>query len=294
MARIVGLQAIATAKRLGAVIEASDVRPSVKEQVATFKRDKEMDELRRQQGNDVPYETRFHMVFYGNPGTGKTHMGRLMAQLLFELGITQTDKLVEVQRGDLVASHIGQTAQKTAKVIESAKSGVLFVDEAYQLAGRGERDFGPEAIEQLMSVLNDPPGKAPVVIFAGYKEDMRTFMATNDGIKRRINPACNFDFADYSCEELAQIFMLRTRANGFNFEPAATEVAIAAEIRSRIDEVTRSMTNAGLGQSLFSLAKSELNRRERTSSNPSCTFSLADIRCACAQYTRSRPDGGGL
>ena len=262
---------------------------SVKEQVATFKHDKEMDELLRQQGNDVPYETRFHMVFSGNPGTGKTHMGRLMAQLLFELGITQTDKLVEVQRGDLVASHIGQTAEKTAKVIESAKSGVLFVDEAYQLAGRGERDFGPEAIETLMSVLNEPPGAAPVVIFAGYKEEMEAFMATNDGIQRRINPACNFDFADYSCEELARIFMLRTRANGFNFEPAATEVAIAAEIRSGIDEVTRSMTNAGLGEIIFGLAKSELNRRqssddlrrERSSPNPSCTFLMADIQNAC-------------
>jgi hypothetical protein len=254
---------------------------SVKEQIATFKRDRELDDLRRQQGRKVPHETRFHMVFYGSPGTGKTRMGRLMAQLLFELGITPTDTLVEVQRGDLVASHIGQTAQKTAKVIESAKSGVLFVDEAYQLAGRGERDFGPEAIEQLMSVLNDPPGAAPVVIFAGYKEQMRTFMLTNDGIQRRINPACHFIFANYSCEELAQIFMLRTRANGFNFELAATEVTIAAEIRSRIDESTRSMTNAGLGEIIFGLAKSELNRRECTSANPSCTFLLADIQYAC-------------
>lgn len=266
---------------------------SVKEQVTTFKHDKEMDERRRQQGHNVPYDTRFHMVFCGNPGTGKTHMGRLMAQLLFALGITQTDTLVEAQRGDLVASHIGQTAQKTAKVIERANSGVLFIDEAYQLAGRGERDFGPEAIEELMRVMNEPPGDAPVVIFAGYKDKMGTFMAANDGIQRRINPACNFDFKDYSCEELARIFMRRTRANGFDFEPGVTEGIVALEIQQRIDVARRSMTNAGLGDQLFGLSKSELNRRERDSANPSVRLSLADVQRACVVAGGHRPYSAG-
>ena len=93
-------------------------------------------------------------------------MGRLMAKLLHRLEITKTDTLVEVQRGDLVATHIGQTAPKTRERIDEAKEGLLFVDEAYRLSGGGEKDFGKEAIEELMSAMLHPPGKAPVRPFA--------------------------------------------------------------------------------------------------------------------------------
>ena len=89
-------------------------------------------------------------------------MGRLMAKLLHRLEITKTDTLVEAQRGDLVATHIGQTAVKTRERIDEAKEGLLFVDEAYRLSGGGEKDFGKEAIEELMSAMLHPPGKAPV------------------------------------------------------------------------------------------------------------------------------------
>ena len=93
-------------------------------------------------------------------------MGRLMAKLLHRLEITKTDTLVEAQRGDLVATHIGQTAVKTRERIDEAKEGLLFVDEAYRLSGGGEKDFGKEAIEELMSAMLHPPGKAPVRLFA--------------------------------------------------------------------------------------------------------------------------------
>ena len=94
-------------------------------------------------------------------------MGRLMAKLLHRLEITKTDTLVEAQRGDLVATHIGQTAVKTRERIDEAKEGLLFVDEAYRLSGGGEKDFGKEAIEELMSAMLHPPGKAPVRVFGG-------------------------------------------------------------------------------------------------------------------------------
>merc|ERR1712232_955126 len=103
-----------------------------------------------------------HMVFRGNPGTGKTSMGRLMAKLLCRVGLLPSAELREVQRPDLVAEYVGQTGPKTRKIIEESKNGVLFIDEAYRLSAGGKNDFGREAIEELMASMNDPPGKAPI------------------------------------------------------------------------------------------------------------------------------------
>ncbi|CAE8640325.1 unnamed protein product, partial [Polarella glacialis] len=171
----------------------------LKQQIRQFHRSVVLDKRRREAGHDVKTGGKYHMIFQGNPGTGKTSLARVVAQLLHRIGIIQTDLLVEVQRDKLVAEYVGQTGPKTQKLITEAKQGVLFIDEAYRLSQEGGKsDFGREAIEQLMGAMNDPPGQAPVMVFAGYADDMESFMNANSGLYRRI--AYTFDFSDYSSQ----------------------------------------------------------------------------------------------
>ena len=141
-----------------------------------------------------------HLVFKGSPGTGKTHAARLIANLLRELGYVQ-GSLVEVQRADLVAGYVGQTALKTRRVINRAKGGVLFVDEAYSLVegdGGKSSDFGREAVQELMRDLTSGD---PVVILAGYPSEMEGFLRVNPGLGRRFQ--VRFDFKDYDASDSA-------------------------------------------------------------------------------------------
>jgi len=142
-----------------------------------------------------------HLVFKGSPGTGKTHAARLIANLLRELGYVQ-GSLVEVQRADLVAGYVGQTALKTRRVINRAKGGVLFVDEAYSLVegdGGKSSDFGREAVQELMRDLTSGD---PVVILAGYPSEMEGFLRVNPGLGRRFQ--VRFDFKDYDVRDSAR------------------------------------------------------------------------------------------
>ena len=154
-----------------------------------------------------------HMIFTGNPGCGKTTIARIMAKMLFDIGIIHENKLIEVERKDLVAEYIGQTAVKTSEVIQKAKGGVLFVDEAYSLVPNDNaRDFGQEAIATLIKAMEDYKDDL-VVIFAGYKDEMKRFVDSNPGISSRIG--YKFDFPDYNAEELTEIFKRKIEKSGF-------------------------------------------------------------------------------
>ena len=146
-------------------------------------------------------ETNMNMVFVGNSGTGKTTIARIMAKLLFDLGVVKENKLIEVGKKDLVGQYVGQTAPKTAKVIEKAIGGVLFIDEAYSLT-EGKDSFGTEAVETLLKAMEDHKGDL-VVIFAGYRKGMQQFIDSNPGLASRIG--YTFEFPDYNEYELADI-----------------------------------------------------------------------------------------
>lgn len=157
-----------------------------------------------------------HMLFFGNPGTGKTVVARKMAKFLYQCGIIQEEKVVEVSRKDLVGGYVGQTAIKTDEKIREAMGGILFVDEAYTLYSDSSQDFGKEAVETIMKAMEDHRDQL-IVIFAGYKYEMQKFLSINEGIASRIG--FEFYFEDYSAEELTQIFVMKLQAGGLNVDP---------------------------------------------------------------------------
>ncbi len=154
-----------------------------------------------------------HLVFSGNPGTGKTTVARTLARVYKELGILKTGELIEVDRSGLVAGYIGQTAIKTAEVIEKAMGGVLFVDEAYTLsAKKGESDYGQEAIDTILKAMEDKRDEF-IVIVAGYTDLMEEFLDSNPGLRSRFNKF--IFFPDYTPDELSAIFAFTAKKNGY-------------------------------------------------------------------------------
>jgi SpoVK/Ycf46/Vps4 family AAA+-type ATPase len=157
-----------------------------------------------------------HSCFFGNPGTGKTTVARLMGRIYKSLGLLRRGHVVECDRGRLVAEYVGQTAVRTHAMIDSALDGILFIDEAYALAGRGAEDFGSEAIETLLKRMEDDRDRL-VVIVAGYNEPMKQFIASNPGLESRFTNYLNFP--DYSPEELAEIFHRMAAQSGLVCSP---------------------------------------------------------------------------
>jgi probable Rubsico expression protein CbbX len=162
-----------------------------------------------------------HMSFTGNPGTGKTTVAQRIAEILHRLGFVRKGHLISVTRDDLVGQYIGHTAPKTKEVLKRAMGGVLFIDEAYYLyRPENERDYGQEAIEILLQVMENQRDDL-VVILAGYKDRMETFFRSNPGFSSRI--AHHIDFPDYSAAELGQIAAGMLERMQYHFDPAAKQ-----------------------------------------------------------------------
>ena len=146
--------------------------------------------------------TALHMLFKGNPGTGKTTVARILGRIFKEINILSRGHLLEVERADLVGEYIGHTAQKTKEMIKRSLGGILFIDEAYTLSQGGEKDFGHEAIATLVKAMEDHRQDL-IVILAGYNSEMESFIRSNPGLRSRF--PIHIDFCDYNEEELFQI-----------------------------------------------------------------------------------------
>ncbi len=158
-----------------------------------------------------------HMLFKGNAGTGKTTVARMIGQIYKQLGVLRSGQLVECGRDSLVAGYVGQTAEKTQTVINSAMGGILFVDEAYTLVGKGENDFGNEALTTIMKAMEDHRDDL-MVIFAGYSKEIDELIATNQGLESRFSKQNEIVFEDYTPDELLQIFLFQAKGKGMIVE----------------------------------------------------------------------------
>ena len=205
--------------QLESLVGLNEVKKDVKNLVNLMK----VRKLRQE--NDLPVPPMsLHMVFMGNPGTGKTTVARLISGLYAAIGVLSKGQLVEVDRSGLVAGYVGQTALKTQEAIKSALGGVLFIDEAYSLSSGGENDFGREAIETILKAMEDHRDDL-IVIVAGYDEPMQKFLSSNPGLESRFNKY--FYFPDYTGEQLLTIFKNQCKKNSYTLSPAAEEAAKA-------------------------------------------------------------------
>ena len=204
-------------EQLDSLVGLDEVKKDVKSLVNLMK----VRKLRQENGLPVPPMS-LHMVFMGNPGTGKTTVARLISGLYAAIGVLSKGQLVEVDRSGLVAGYVGQTALKTQEVIKSALGGVLFIDEAYSLSSGGENDFGREAIETILKAMEDHRDDL-IVIVAGYSGPMGDFLSSNPGLESRFNKY--FTFPDYTGEQLMAIFSAQCNKNGYKLTEESEKAA---------------------------------------------------------------------
>ncbi|MGM8213339.1 AAA family ATPase [Virgibacillus sp. W0430] len=213
-------------EQFSAFIGMEKLKQTIKEIYATMVINTKRQEVGLHCSNQV-----LHMLFKGNPGTGKTTIARKLSRIFFDMNILSKGHFIEAERADLVGEYIGQTAQKTRAVIEKAMGGILFIDEAYSLARGGEKDFGKEAIDTLVKQMEDHHNDF-ILILAGYPYEMDQFLILNPGLKSRF--PFILDFTDYDLLQLMDIAkqMAAEREYEFSKEAERKLKAHIAEVRS--------------------------------------------------------------
>ncbi len=260
-------------KELDDLVGLKQVKEDVSSQINLLK----VRKLRRERNlTDLPVS--MHLVFTGNPGTGKTTVARLLAKIYKALGVLSKGQLVEVDRSELVGGYVGQTAIKTQEVINSALGGVLFIDEAYSLtADRDPSDFGYEAVATLLVEMENHRDDLAVIV-AGYPEPMEQFLQSNPGLKSRFNKFIHFD--DYKPEELMKIFESMAGKQGFKMDTSTKEKAIGL-FEKMYDEREEDFANGRSVRNFFEKAivhqANRLAGQDQISDEDLLTLKLEDL-----------------
>jgi SpoVK/Ycf46/Vps4 family AAA+-type ATPase len=249
-------------KELDSLIGLESIKKKVKEYTTYLNFIK----IRQEKGFDDNEKINLHAVFTGNPGTGKTTVAKMLGKIYKQLGLLSKGHVLEVDRGDLVAEYIGQTAPKTKEVIKKAKGGILFIDEAYSLARKNDdaKDFGKEAIEILLKEMSDGDGDIAVIV-AGYPNEMGTFLESNPGMKSRFSMF--YDFPDYTPQELMKIADFTTQKRGVLLSKTASEI-LYKKLVNAYRERDKMFGNARYVNSLIDESKMNMGLRLMSTKNP--------------------------
>lgn len=250
---------------------------SVKSEITSLTNYIKVQKMREEKGMKVP-PVSLHCIFTGNPGTGKTTVARIVAEIYKELGLLKKGHLVETDRSGLVAEYVGQTAVKTNKIIDSALDGILFIDEAYSLVDGGNSDYGKEAIATLLKRMEDSRDRL-VVILAGYTDDMRRFIDSNPGFQSRFNRY--IEFPDYSAEELYRIFCSSVKKYEYTLADEAQEV-LKKVFEDAVSNKDRNFGNGRFARNLFEkVVEQQANRlssEAEVTAETLATIEAADIQ----------------
>lgn len=273
---------------LDKLIGLGSIKDDVKELTAFVK----VQKARQEQGlKSVPVS--LHLVFTGNPGTGKTTVARIIAKIYKQIGVLSKGQLVEVDRSGLVAGYVGQTAIKTTEQIKKAMGGVLFIDEAYSLSQKDDA-FGQEAIDTILKAMEDNR-KDLVVIVAGYTEPMKKFVESNPGLKSRFNKY--IEFPDYSVDELEEIFYMNCQKYDYKVEDDVKH-QIRALITSRKMGSIENFANAREIRNLFEEIITNQAKRVSTLESPTnddmMTICLDDLKDLTQLENKQDADQQGI
>ncbi|MBX9850381.1 MAG: AAA family ATPase [Cytophagaceae bacterium] len=251
--------------------------------------------LRQEQGFEENQKINLHSVFTGNPGTGKTSVAKLLGQIYHKMGLLSKGKIIEVGRAELVGKFIGQTAPQTKEIIDKARGGVLFIDEAYSLMRQGDssQDFGQEAVEVLLKEMSDGPGDI-AIIAAGYPKEMNHFLDANPGLRSRFSHI--FEYPDYLPQELMDIAMYAADKKAVIFTEEAKKF-LSDYLTDSYRNRTKSFGNARLVASIIEEAKMNMGLRlmkepdlKSLSPEKLKTVELADLQKILKTNKKQLPD----